>query len=155
MVAYQEHAVRDGSRVLRFLGWKLAANSSSRPGVQRWSELAIYKTLGGDYLLEKIGRSSVAHTPECRYVSHRMPSWLEAREEGKHRRTACTECQPLVGDQMDPHTRLEIQRYTVLLASSLDELVDTLVDGRDSLPALITSLVTEARLHDHSMRLDA
>lgn len=154
-VNYQDHAVRDGNRVLRFIGWQLAAVSSTRPGVQRWSELSIYRTASGDYLLEKIGRSSVAHDPDCRFVTHRMPSWLEAREEGKHRRTACTECRPTVGDEMDPHTRLEVQRYTVRIASTLDALVDMLVDGRDALPVLVSTLISQARVADKSVGLDS
>lgn len=139
----QVMSVRDGSRLLRFHGQRLAFSSSERPGVQRWSELTLYQTATGEYLIQKVGRSTVAHSPECHYVTHRMPSWLDAREEGRVRRTPCVECQPLVGDDMDPHTRLEPQRYTLLRAATLTEVRNVLTEGRDRPPAVIARLLMQ------------
>jgi hypothetical protein len=47
----------DGS-VTTFDGELLGSGSSARPGHDRWSEVHIYKTLGGTYLVHKIGRSA-------------------------------------------------------------------------------------------------
>ena len=142
-MSYTEQSVRDGNRVLRFLGWKLAAVSAARPGVQRWSELELYVSTAGEYLVQKIGRTTICHRPECRFVTHRMPSWLEAREEGKVHRTPCLECAPLVGNRMDPHTQLEVQRYTVFRAASMEEVTAILVDGRENVPTLVRALLAK------------
>lgn len=140
-----EMVARDGVRILRFAGERLAHASSARRGAQRWSELVLYRTAGGEYILQKIGRSSVAHDPECELVNHRMPSWLEAREEGKVHRTPCVLCSPAVGDEMDPHTRFEPQRYTVFRAPTLEDVVEYLSDGRTpaQLPRIIVNLLEQ------------
>lgn len=140
---YLEHEVRDGNRILRFLGRKIASGSSERPGIPRWSELAVYETRSGEFLLEKVGRSTIAHDPDCRFVTHRMPSWLEAREEGKVHRVPCPECSPLVGNAMDPHTRLEVQRYRVYGAATLQGLVDILRGDRDRIPSLVADVIRQ------------
>lgn len=139
-----EHSVRDGNRVLRFRGIEVCSVSSERPGSARWSELSVYRLEGaGGWLLQRVGRSSVAHRPECRFVSRRMVSWLEAREEGRFRRTPCVECQPAVGDAMDPHTRLEVQRYSVYQAANAAGIAEILLDGREmsDVPALVREAV--------------
>lgn len=138
-------SVRDGNRILRFLGRRVAEASSARPGVQRWSELIAYETTSGSWICQRIGHSTVAHRPECPHVNHRMPSWLEAKEESKVRRTQCPECQPVVGDGMDPHTRLEAQRYTIISAESAAVLCDLLAEGRDKPPPVVARLIEEIR----------
>lgn len=137
--------VRDGNRILRFLGTRVAEADSSRPGVQRWSEMVVYRTAGGTWICQRIGHSTVAHRPDCRHVNHRMPSWLDAHEEARVRRTACLECQPAVGDSMDPHTLLESQRYSVLQAANYDELIAMLTAGRsrEQVPPVISKLLAK------------
>lgn len=58
-----------------------------------------------------------------------MRSWLEAGEEGKVRRVPCLECQPAVGDAMDPHTMLECSVHRVLQAWSPATLAQILLAG--------------------------
>lgn len=139
-----DHSVRAGNRVMHFTGEKIAEVSAQRPGVQRWSELVLYKTINDEFILQKIGKTTVAHDPECRMVNHRMRSWLEARDEGKIHRTPCLECNPTVGDLMDPHTRLEVQRYTVYACATFQDVVDTLTEGRKDLPTLVRILLEDA-----------
>lgn len=135
-----------------FSGWQLAQASSQRPGVVRWSELYLYRTMGGEYYLQKIGRSTVAHRETCRYVNHRMPSWLDAGEEGRVHRTACIECQPEVGDRMDPHTRLEPQRYSMRRSRELEGIFEMLAEGRDrdTLPPIVARLMRQAVAWEHA-----
>lgn len=75
-----------------------------------------------------------------------MPAWLDAREEAKIHRTPCPECVPAVGDAMDPHTRLEPQRYTAMILPSLDDVVVLLSEGRGrtQLPAVVCRLLDQA-----------
>lgn len=143
-MTYTQLRVRDGNRVYTFPGWQIAYASSERPGVPRWSELTMFVTLTGEYYLQKVGRTTVAHQPDCRFVNHRMPSWLEALEEGKVHRTSCAECQPAIGDGMDPHTRLEPQRYTVLRGTDLKDITEMLAEGRDHLPPVVARLLAQA-----------
>jgi len=143
-VTHSQQRVRDGNRIYTFPGWQVAYSSSERPGVPRWSELTLYRTLSGEFYLQKVGRTTVAHREECRFVNHRMPSWLDAHEEAKVRRTACAECQPVVGDAMDPHTRLEPQRYTVYRSDTFVGICELLAEGRPTLPPVVSRLISHA-----------
>lgn len=144
-VAYSQLRLRDGRRIYAFPGEEIAASSSERAGVQRWSELSVYCSGSGEFFLQKVGRTTVAHKPECRFVDHRMPSWLEAKEEAVVHRTPCTECQPPVGDQMDPHTRLEPQRYTLYRSPDLDGILAVLTAGHNGpqLPSVVARLINQ------------
>ena len=56
--------LQDGMQPVTFAGEQLAFASSQRDDhpVARWTELAVYKTVTGKYVREKIGRSDVFHT---------------------------------------------------------------------------------------------
>lgn len=63
----QRFELRDGMRPVTFAGVQLASASSqsdSNP-TPRWTELAIYQTVTGKFVLEKIGRSDIFHTGNC------------------------------------------------------------------------------------------
>ena len=49
----------------------------------------------------------------------------------------------LVGNRMDPHTKLEVQRYTVFRAASMEEVTAILVDGRENVPTLVRTLLAK------------
>ncbi len=60
--------LRDGMQPVTFAGEQLAFASSQPDGdtlPDRWTELSIYKTVTGKYVLEKIGRSNLVHRQEC------------------------------------------------------------------------------------------
>lgn len=133
--------VRNGKEILRFEAKVIAAATSQRPGVVRWSELVIYQLPSGPYVVSKIGRSVLAHRPDCILVNDDMVPWLEAEEEAMVHRFPCLTCNPLVGDQMDPQTMLETSRYTVLRARDEHELRSVLTQGRDHLPGIIRKLL--------------
>jgi hypothetical protein len=57
--------VKDGAKTVTFEGWHLGSSSSHTPESLRWTELSLYKTLAGAYILEKVGRSDVFHTEDC------------------------------------------------------------------------------------------
>jgi hypothetical protein len=62
----QRFEVKDGQRTLTFSGWLLAEADSQSGHDVRWTELTLYKTLTGKYVLEKIGRSDVFHADRCK-----------------------------------------------------------------------------------------
>lgn len=135
--------VRNGREILRFEAKVVAAATSQRPGVERWSELVVYQLPSGQYVVSKIGRSVLAHRPECLLVSDEMVPWLEAEEEAQVHRYPCLECNPEVGNRMDPQTMLEPSRYTVLRARDGEELRQVLTQGREHLPGIIRKLLQE------------
>lgn len=51
--------MRDGARKLSFAGVLLGDASSHEPGKDRWIELRIYRTTGGRYVVERIGKTHV------------------------------------------------------------------------------------------------
>lgn len=51
--------VQDGERVITFSGILLGEATSFAEGKLRWSEVAVYRTDGGKYIVEKVGRSLV------------------------------------------------------------------------------------------------
>ena len=68
-----EFVVRDGYRRIGFSGDLLAKASSKRPGVWRWTELALYRTANGVYILQKVGASRVMHVRDCPEVVDNLP----------------------------------------------------------------------------------
>jgi hypothetical protein len=100
----------------------------------------------GSYILSKVGRSLVAHKPECERVTWKMVSWLEAKEEGKVRRVPCVNCRPVVGNEMDPHTMLEPSRYSARSAQDAQALLEMLLEGRvvDTLPWVVREALVKA-----------
>lgn len=142
--------IREGSRVLRFEAAVLGAVTSERPGVARWSELAVYLLCDGTYILSKVGRSTVAHTEDCDRVTWRMPHWIDAPgDEQAVRRIPCTVCLPVVGRAIDPMLVVEPTRYSVRVCTDVETLVDTLAENRsrERLPRLVADLLAQVAAH--------
>lgn len=53
------HAVQDGRRTLNFDGDLIAEASSWVEGKPRWTELKLYRTTGGNYVLSRCGASAL------------------------------------------------------------------------------------------------
>jgi hypothetical protein len=71
------HQVRDGTRLLSFEGDVLATISSQRDD-PRWTEMTLYRTVSGVYILEKVGRSVVTHMPGCSEIRGTIPRFQAA-----------------------------------------------------------------------------
>jgi hypothetical protein len=62
----QDYEVKDGFRTICFKGWFLGEADSTITGNEpRWTELSLYKTTTGHYVLQKVGRSDVFHNETC------------------------------------------------------------------------------------------
>jgi hypothetical protein len=61
----QRFNLKDGQKNITFMGWLLGSASSETPDSVRWTELSLYKTVAGAYVLEKVGRSDVFHSDDC------------------------------------------------------------------------------------------
>lgn len=53
------HEIRDGDRLLCFDGAKVASVSAELPTKDRWTELEVYITVAGQWVLAGVGRSRV------------------------------------------------------------------------------------------------
>jgi hypothetical protein len=58
-VTVETFVVRDENRVLHFNGTKLSSATTWEPSKQRWTEMVLYRTARGSYIIEVIGRSTV------------------------------------------------------------------------------------------------
>lgn len=72
-----DYVINDGYRQLTFTGVLLARASSWVPGKYRWLELTLYRTLGGQYVVERVGASRVAHVADCDSVIDNLPRFQE------------------------------------------------------------------------------
>jgi hypothetical protein len=140
--------VRDKDRVLRFEAEVLATATSKRPGAVRWSELVVYRLPSQQYVISKIGRSVLAHRPDCYRVYPDMPTWLEAGEEAQVHREPCAECLPVVGSGMDPQTVLEATRYTVLQARDPENLYRALHNKRGRTAGIVEDILQQLTVRD-------
>ena len=145
--------VRDGSRTLRpFRAAVIGAATSQRGSSPRWSELVVYRLEGGTYLISKIGRSTVAHRPDCLRVNHRMIRWEQAREHGEDTvaRVPCPDCRPDLGHGITPDTMLEITRYRAIAAPDARSAAQSLAGDRAALlmPQIVQTVLDQCAESD-------
>jgi hypothetical protein len=144
--------VRHGTRVLRFQAAVIGAATSQRGSIPRWSELVVYRLTNGTYLISKVGRSTVAHRPDCLRVNHRMIPWSRAAQYGEDRevRTACPDCQPDLHPPLDPKLRLEITRYRAIPCQDAESAAQSLTGERAALlmPQLVRDVLAQCAQAD-------
>lgn len=123
------HLVRDGSRLLQFDGVLLGAVSSKRETSSRWSEINLYRTEGGSYVMEKVGRSIVTHVPGCSDIIGEIPRFQVEHPGDDPDDYQYHDCVPEVYD----FTRLlsEEDRYWGIIAQEPEEIVEALYRKRD------------------------
>lgn len=87
--------VRDRDRVLEFDGELLGESSSRNGGSLRWVEFRIYRTSGHEYVLSRIGQSSIFHGLECAFIQQDAipPVAIPAQDS-----VPCPACRPLEGE---------------------------------------------------------
>lgn len=143
--------VRDGSRVLTFQAAVIGAGTSRRGSVPRWSELVVYRLVDGTYLISKVGRSIVAHRPDCLRVNHRMVPWHRARDSDEFIgvREPCLDCRPDVYHLRD-ETLLEVTRYRAIAAPTAERAARSLSGDRATLlmPQLVRDVLAQCAQAD-------
>lgn len=141
-------SVRDSARrTLEFEGEKLAEVSSERAHSPRWTEMKLYRTDSGKYVLSKVGRSRVLHDPSCTAINDKLNLFVDEFPEGDPER-----------DKFDLHTCIgetyyideivvEETRYWAFVSESAHDIVKTLhknEGGVRSLPRMSANLLEEA-----------
>lgn len=155
----EEHLyqLNDGSRHVIFRGVQIAYLSSERPGVSRWTDMAMFKTVGGSYIVNRIGVSAVAHHMDCHHITNKhLPSAFETHEDeiAIEDRDPCPVCKPDIPALMvqDPAAlKIEKDRHWAAVASSAGAIIESLQTtkaGVKSLSSLATGLIEMAAIYD-------
>lgn len=142
--------VRDGLRLLTFDG-HLLASISSRDSVEkdRWTEMRCYKTQGGSFVLEKVGRSIRLHVQECPDILKDLPLFEQAHpgEDPEEGYSWCSICSPAIGEEYDITTlRAEVDRYWATISTDPAVIIDALYrkrEGYTRLPRISVQLLTD------------
>lgn len=147
------HVVRDGQRELEFDGTLLSSSSSRRPGSQRWVEFDLFRTIGGQYVLSRVGRSTCFHRPDCAVVSRNRNSDLQSPSSLEQGSTACRECRPSAHDEL---VAPEQPRYWAQVSETPSGVVSSLYkydeDGTRYLTHVAKRLLADAASQDEHIR---
>lgn len=136
--AQRRFNVRDGQRPLTFEGWCLAEADTQNGDDVRWTELAMYRTVTGRYVIEKIGRSDVYHSDDCarRRKGDRHDSLVAgatANDKNVDECVPCTECGP---SDDDGPVWMEKDFFTSTMFASVEEAIRSLYRDDNGIPRL-------------------
>lgn len=141
--------VRDGNRLLTFDGELLAFVSSREDSRDRWTEMSIYRTEGGSYILEKVGRSVRVHMPGCGDILKSLPLFQEAHpgDDPEIGYSWCEKCSPPIGEEYDfPSLLCEEDRYWATISTDPKVIIEALWrkrEGYNRLPRISVQLLTD------------
>lgn len=128
---------KDGPRTISFIGWQLG-EADSRPGADqppRWTELRLFKTTTGTYVLEKVGCSDVFHNETCAEKSgkplrgRRRDNLYDALPEGleqEHPSAIFVPCDVCAPDFEDSPVWVEKDIFSTATFSTPSELLQAL-----------------------------
>jgi hypothetical protein len=148
------YEVKDNKRTIKFDGVLLAFSTSFRPGVKRWIEFGLYRTVGGSYVLSRIGETHLFHNPECAVAQRngltKIP--LAALREGS---VPCDVCRPdrLSGHNDDQMVSPEMPRYWAQVSDTADAVVDSLYKYDEAGARYLTGVAE--RLLEEASAVDA
>lgn len=143
---------RNGRQVV-FTGVLLAKGSSDDGKVMRWSEIELYRTQAGKYVIHTIGQSSVFH--QASSICSRDAQPLSLEELSKDRLgqlSSCRRCRPaLAGDVL-----MEQPRHAVIVADEARGVVNQLwskdEDGTHFMTKLNERVLEQASDSDEQLR---
>lgn len=147
------YEVLNGKRTLRFDGALLAFSSSYREDSPRWVEFTLYRTVGGAYILSRIGQTRVYHAQGCDVVSRNKPpkTAIPALKEGS---SPCNQCQPpRLGSLSEIEVYVEMPRYWATVSESPTGVVDALYKYNESGVRYLTNVAEQ--LLDEASAVDS
>jgi hypothetical protein len=107
----------DGGRMIRFDGEQLGSASTRERDSIRWSETRIWKTTGGKYIMQKVGRSLVFHaTGGCKYGTEVYLGDMPCDY------LPCPVCKP---SKSEMYVKQENDRFTVHVSDSAEGIVES------------------------------
>jgi hypothetical protein len=138
--------------LLTFDGTLLATITSERDSSPRWTEMSVYKTDQGTYILEKVGKSTVTHLPGCKDIIGKLPRFQEAHPGADPDNFEYHSC---VTEEYDFTELLcEEDRYWSTIASDPAKIVDALYRkraGERHMPRISLDLLTAASEADPAL----
>lgn len=152
-------SVRDGKiKQIKFDGTLLAEMSSRRNQAPRWTEMRLYKTDGGAYILEKIGMSTVVHSPDCPDLMNDLPRF-QAEYPGQDPFNSDfwlhEECMSSAEDADITALLVEENLYWATVAEDPADIVDSLYrrkNGTKTLQRMSVELLEAASAKDEGVR---
>jgi hypothetical protein len=154
----REFSLLDRERPVKFTGVELAFASSDQDGKKpRWYEITIYKTVGGNYVAQRVGKSRVYHAvnSSCRVPTHDLIKAHELEDD----EIPCPVCHPpekihLIGGEP---LRAEIDRPTVEVWPEAGKLIRNLyVKDKEldayRLPKVVRRALSKASSIDDGIR---
>lgn len=152
--------VRDGqTREIKFDGELLGEVSSRRSRAPRWTELRLFRTDSGIYVLEKVGASVVVHAPNCPNIIGSLPRFQEEHpgaDPADGSWWICERCGDMAVQNITTML-VETSRHWATIADNAAQVVDALYrrkDGARSMPRISLDLLDEAGKADPAI-LDA
>jgi hypothetical protein len=134
----RRYQLRDDRKKVAFTGICLASISSKRTGVQRWTQVSIFRTEAGRYIVERIGVSVVAHRIDCDNVANKKPYGIDALmpdEAPVSERQPCNICKPDIKELLrtDPASlTFEQDKHRTQIWERADDMVGSLYTQRTS-----------------------
>lgn len=148
-----KHQVRDGPRLITFEGEILGSVSSRRDNAARWTEMSIFKTIGGQYVLEKVGRSVRTHVRGCSEILSELPRFQD--EHPGDDPDVGYEFHTCVPTEYDfTQLLVEEDRYWATITSDPEKIVDALYrkkPGSRHLPRVSLDLLEAAEVNDQAI----
>jgi hypothetical protein len=129
-----DQQVRDGNRLLTFNGKLLASISSRKPDKDRWTEMRVFQTTGGSYILEKVGASVRLHMPGCSEIINDLPLFQQVHpgDDPDEGYSWCAVCSPPIGEEYDfPSLLVEADRYWATVSDDPEVIIDALWRKRE------------------------
>lgn len=149
--------VRDGqTRIIEFEGRLLGEVSSRRSQAPRWTELRLYRTDAGVYVLEKVGASVVVHAPNCSDIMGSLPRFQEKHpgaDPTDSKWWFCERCGDLAVRDITS-LLVESNRYWAIIAEDPADIVDSLYrrkNGARSMPRMSLDLLDDAGRDDQAI----
>jgi hypothetical protein len=150
-----DYDLPSGDHRVRFTGTILAQKSSKQGRDDlRWTEIEIYRTAAGNYIVHKVGRSVVVHKPD-RDCTSGEPYNYRTFDAGVH---ACPRCVPDLSQVVPLAPRLfrETDRHTVHVSETARGAVESCYTQDGDRVAYLTfparSALHEAAQQDSDIR---
>lgn len=150
----RRYKVNDQYQVLEFEGVKIGEASTEVEDQPRWTEITIYRTVGGSYIVHRVGVSLVYHRSGPQSCSSGVgKSVRELLADNDRDYEPCDKCQPGDLDDLDrgSRVRVETDRHSAE-AVGIDKLVGALTlrrqNGSEYVSNVAQNALTEAIHND-------
>jgi hypothetical protein len=154
--------VQDQDRIYEFDGSLIGFGSTETVVTDRWTEIEIYRTVGGSYIVHTVGVSLLYHDIDAECASGSVISvrrlYDSARKGDQHR--PCGQCRPgplsALIRQPDDRLRRESNRHSVKVVKNAGNLNEALqlkrATGEPYLSAVAREALREAVANDDGIR---